>query len=137
MNGIGRVGNEIHTVIHLSVFFEGGFIINQGDHDFSIFWDIRLSYEDKISIFHSFFIHRVSFSSEEEVFITRGEEFVRYGNLRFDIFFREYRHPTGDSPDERYCSYFVAIGRVLRRDFYLISCISVEPTFFHDLIEED
>ncbi len=136
VNRIAWVGDEVYAIIHLSVFFEGCLIIDEGDHDFSIFWDIGFPDEDEIPVFHSFLIHGVSLSPEEKVIIISGEELGRYGDLRLDVFLCKYRHPTGDRTDERYPSYLVTIGRILRWDLDIISSISVEPSLFHDLIKE-
>jgi len=130
------VRDEIDASVYLSVFFESGFIIDECDDDFSIFWNIGTLNEDEITIFYTFLIHRVSLSSKEEVFIGRGEELRRDRNLGLDIFFCKYRHPAGDSTDERNAPYFVTIGRILRRYADVLEGISVEPSFLHDLIEQ-
>ncbi len=108
------MGDEVDAIIHLSVFFEGGLIIDEGDHDFSIFRDIGFPDEDEISIFYSFFVHGVSLSPEKKVIIISGEELGRYWDFGLDVFLCKYRHPTGDGTDEWYPSYFVAIGCILR-----------------------
>lgn len=92
--------DEVDGIGFLSVFFQGGLIIDKSDDDISISCDIRLSHEDEISIIDSFLIHRVSLCSEEEVFIELVHDLDRYRNFGFDIFFCEDRHPTGDTSNE-------------------------------------
>ena len=108
-----RVWHEVDSTVSLMVLFESGLIIYQCDDDFSIFGEIRLSYEHEITIFYSFLIHRVSLGSEEEIFVTRREELGRYRYLGLDVLLGEDGHPTGDSTDERDSPDLIAIGRIL------------------------
>jgi hypothetical protein len=137
MSRVMRVGYQIYTSITFAVFFQSCFIIYQCDDDFSIFWCIGSTNKDEIVILDSLLIHRVSFSSEEEVLIGRREKFRRYRDLGLDILLSEYGHTTGDSTDKRDATYLVTIGRILRRYFDILESISIEPSFLHDLIEED
>jgi hypothetical protein len=108
------VRDEIDASLDSTVLFQSGFVIYQGDDYLTILWYTRLPYEDEVSVRYPFLIHRISLSSEEEVFVCRGEELLRYRNLGFDIFLGEYGHTTGDGSDERDMTDFVAICRILR-----------------------
>lgn len=136
MNRISRVRYEVHDIAHMLIFFESGFIIDEGDDDFSILWNTGFFDEDEITVFYTFHVHRVSLSPQKEVLITRREEFGGYWDLGFDIFLGKYRHTASNSTDERYATYLVAITRILRRNAEFVLGVSVEPSFLDDLIKE-
>jgi hypothetical protein len=130
------VGDKIDTSITLSIFFESCFVIYQCYYYLATFCCISASYEHEIIVLDSFLIHRVSLSSKEEVFVRSREKLRRYRYLGLDILFCKYRHTTGDRTDKRNIPDFIAIRRVLWRYLDILERISIEPSFFHDLIEK-
>jgi hypothetical protein len=131
------VGDEVDSFSFLFVLFQCCFIVYQCDDDLTIPSDIGLSDKDKISFIDSFLIHRVSLSAEKIVLIDLIHDLCRYRDLGLDIFLCKDWHTTGDSSDERNSPYCIAITAEVRRYLEIIPRVSIEPTFSHDLIEED
>lgn len=136
MTRIGGVWNKKHGMVFWLEFFEGCLIIDECYHDITIFWCIGLLDEDEIPIIDSFFVHRVTFSTQKEIRSTRTEKFGRNWNLCFDIFFCKYRHTASNRTNEWNIFYLDTIGLKWWRYLDLIMCISIEPTFLYNLIEK-
>lgn len=132
-----RVRNEIDHSPFFSEFLQCGLIIDECDDDISTLCYIRLFQEDEVSIIDSFLIHGVSLSSEKEVLIYLIHDLRRDRDLCLDILLSEYRHPTGNRPDEGNVADSVAITLECRCEVELISEVSVDPSLRHDLVEHD
>ncbi len=137
MTRIGWVWNKKHRLIFWLKLLESGLIIYQCYHDITIFWCIGLLDKDEISIINSFFIHRITLSTEKKIWGTRTKKLCRNWNLCFDIFLCKYRHTTSNRTNEWDIFYLDTIGLKWRRYLNLIMCVSIEPTLLYNLIEEN
>lgn len=124
------VGDQGGIPCLLSKLLQGCFVVYEGNHDLTGSSGTYLTYQDEISIFDSFLIHRVALSSKEKIFFRLNEHLRRYGDLCFDIFLSEYRHPASDRADEGNISNFDTIALKLWWYLDLITTISIDPSFF-------
>ena len=131
------MGDEIGEISLMTELLECCLVVDESGDDLSILWYTRLFDEDEISVIDSFLIHRVSLCSEEKILLRSRDESSRYWDLSLDVLLGEYRHPTGNRPNEWDHPDLMIIRSEVWRDTDQILTISIDPPLGDELIDED
>ncbi len=137
MPRIRRMREEKYRIFSSAKFFERCFVIYESDDDLSISSDTRLLYEDEIPVVYSFFIHRVSISPEEKILVSWTHNRGGNRNRSFDILLGKYRHSASNSTNEWNRKNWCTFSLKRWSNTNMISNISVDPSFFDELIQKD
>jgi hypothetical protein len=101
---------EEYVLISYLELLECGFVVDECHDYLSVLSNIGLFDEDEVTTLDSLLVHGVTICSEEEVLLVRSDYLGGYWYLSFDVFLGEYRHPAGDSTDERDIAYRDRVG---------------------------